>query len=1399
LVAGKVISRHNSNNSIAFDCLLQHNARLPATMPPQDNPSDLSTRRIPGDDTTKHILRRELAVSSQILAGVFAASPVGIVIQDESFRMLEANPAIASLLGYDIEEMLALGDPRCLIHADDLALLDGRRATLREWQDTRSDQAREVRYLHKSGRAIWCRLNSSLLAGPGGERRYLTMIEDITVRREHDDRVQSLLAEYQAMFEGIDVGIASFRDGCIVQCNAFSARMFGYETDEMIGQDTRVLFASDEEHAAMVKLNRERLLPNGTLNDECRMVTKDGREIWIRFSAKLIDLRRPEQGHISAFMDITPRKLQEQKLRRALAELQVIFGGLQVGITHTRDRIIMQCNEHFEKMLGYAPGELLGQGTRILYPNDADYAEGGRKLARESGIPCECVFVRKDGSQVWVLVTEHVLRPGHPQDGVVAAAVDISERKRQEQQLDALLLEQRLMLESMHVGIVYSRERVILRCNQYFEELFGYARGELAGKDTRALYHGDEAYAAVGRLMQDSAGKPYEQEFRTRDGATVWCYVSECPADADDPRKGFVSVFFDISDAKQRERELGAARREQELLYNMSLVGLILTRGGSIVRGNETLTRMLGYATGELDGEPVALFYASGEEYERISDVIAGQLREHGESRIEMTLMRKDGTQVWCDVQGRTVVPGRIEEGVLYAIMDITERREQRRKLQQALYDQEMIFDTALVGLAITRDGKIINANRMAGDIFGYAPRDLQGEPVDILFASATQYREALKEFQEMIEKNGFVHVETELVRKGGSAVWCEIHGRPMVTDRLADGMIYAVQDITLRKYQQAILDNALHQQELLFDLAVVGLLFLRDGCFVKVNRKLLAIFGYAREELLGQSVALIHPSEALSQQRMEAVWTSPSGREAVQECEFVRKDGTRFWGQMVGRAVNRTDPDQGAIVAIIDIDEQKRAVENLRSTQHFLDLILENLPVLVSVKDAVTRKFLRVNRAAERITGMPREQVVGKTLFELYPENTAKTLAEHDRTALDDTGSARVFEEEVEIPGGGKRVLHTRIVPVHDTDGALRYLLTVAEDMTEQIRVREALRDSEFQFQQFADTIDQFVYVADHAHERVHYLNHRYEEVWGADSLEFFADPASHLDNIHPNDLARVQARAAREKALQPTDEEFRIMHPEKGLRWVRLKTVPTRHSDGGTRTLGIIEDISARKQQEKARFDEAIQQRDALVREVHHRIKNNLQGVVGLLQHNAREHPEANEVLQTVAGQVQAIAQVHGLQVRSSGRLQCDAMLMAIFGNLQVLAEGKLAVDLDLVELARVSLTEGESVPLALIVNELLTNAIKHRIQGSGVHAKAGIEGGELVIRIANRGELPSGFDFREVASGASGLGLVKALLPRKGARIDYAQNGNTVAVTLQLAAPVIKIEAGEPSGAA
>jgi PAS domain S-box-containing protein len=218
------------------------------------------------------------------------------------------------------------------------------------------------------------------------------------------------------------------------------------------------------------------------------------------------------------------------------------------------------------------------------------------------------------------------------------------------------------------------------------------------------------------------------------------------------------------------------------------------------------------------------------------------------------------------------------------------------------------------------------------------------------------------------------------------------------------------------------------------------------------------------------------------------------------------------------------------------------------------------------------------------------------------------------------------------------------------------------------------------------------------------------------------------------------------------------------------------------------VATDVTEQRAAQEARFDAAIAQRDMLVKEVHHRIKNNLQGVAGLLQQIGQRKPEVAGPISEVVSQVQAIAQVYGLQVGESGPLQLVSVVEAITGSVQRTFGRAIRFSLSGPSAAQWMLPEAEAIPIALTLNELLTNAVKHSAAApeAEVACTLSCTETEVQVAIANEATLPAGFNLARIPGGVSGLGLVRALLPRRSASMALEQRGGQVVATVVLKAP-------------
>ena len=231
----------------------------------------------------------------------------------------------------------------------------------------------------------------------------------------------------------------------------------------------------------------------------------------------------------------------------------------------------------------------------------------------------------------------------------------------------------------------------------------------------------------------------------------------------------------------------------------------------------------------------------------------------------------------------------------------------------------------------------------------------------------------------------------------------------------------------------------------------------------------------------------------------------------------------------------------------------------------------------------------------------------------------------------------------------------------------------------------------------------------------------------------------------------------------------------------------------DGLPAVLSVFRDITERKRAEEQRLADARQQRDTLVREVHHRIKNNLQSVAGLLQRELGRFLELDPRLEAAISQVHAIAIVHGLQSRNPDEAIrfCDS----VSGICETMAElsGRpvlFHIEDEQTAFRPVRIENSEAVSVALVLNELILNAVKHSPPGSAAPtASLSADGSSAQLVIRNVLTTAPDFDIDTGAGLGTGLRLVRSLLPGRGAHLAYELDTENFMLTrLKLTAPVV-----------
>ena len=480
--------------------------------------------------------------------------------------------------------------------------------------------------------------------------------------------------------------------------------------------------------------------------------------------------------------------------------------------------------------------------------------------------------------------------------------------------------------------------------------------------------------------------------------------------------------------------------------------------------------------------------------------------------------------------------------------------------------------------------------------------------------------------------------------------------------------------------------------------------------------------------------------------------------------------------------------------VVTLDITEQEALARDRELQAERTRAILDS--VLVGIVTVGDGGIEWMNRSARRMFSGELADFVGSPMAVVATDEPDHPLrATHYLEALAD-GQAETFECRLRARDGRAFwVVGNAVVTGRQAHGS--QITFALLDIERRRQAEISIAQAQASLQRIIETAPLAIALFDASSLRVLRLNSM--------AAQFFGKHAAEMLGRTPDEcLAPDEAQALRDdlaQALDGTDVLRREQHRRDlgagagpgavdGLSSAAAERVwdtriVTIGAAADAQLLLVASDVTEQRVAENERYESAVLQREMLVKEVHHRIKNNLQGVAGLLQQTAVRRPEVAGLINEVVGQVQAIAQVHGLQVGVSGPLRLRPLLEAVTASVQRTFGRPITLELRGAAAHRFALPEAESIPTALTINELLTNAVKHGTPGPVV-CMLGCDDELVTIRIHNPGRLAEGFKLQQIAPGVSGLGLVRALLPRRTATLTLEQDGADVCAQVLLRPP-------------
>lgn len=771
-------------------------------------------------------------------------------------------------------------------------------------------------------------------------------------------------------------------------------------------------------------------------------------------------------------------------------------------------------------------------------------------------------------------------------------------------------------------------------------------------------------------------------------------------------------------------------------------------------------------------------------------DKMQQALREARRAEVRYAIQHPELGMRWLSTRVEPAVLASGKRTTSVVTLDITEQ-------QELLNELSTILESTTAGIAYIRGDKLVRCNLRFQVMLGLNGKPVAGRTAQELFGlhplAAKIAADTLKALSEGPTYETEFQVPHAARADPVAPQWYALSVRRTGTSKSHGEAIALLSDITRLKLQQRELEVLVRDRELMFNLSEVGIAFVRHNSIERANDALSSMSGYSVDELKRLPLRQLFIGNA-----PDAETTLRNRGRWMGEHPLRRRDGRLMWVQVSNRLVLANDPSAGFIASYVNVDARHRAEQAVVLQAERTRAILDS--VLVGIVTVGPGGIEWMNRSARRMFGADLVD------FMNLPISTVATPeSDHPfrRTQyLDELieGEAETFECRVKARDGREFwVVGNAVVTSSESSG--RQLTYALLDIERRRQAEARIAEAQASMQLIIEAAPLAIILWDAATLRVLQINTVAARLLNRTVVDCIG---LSLDEVCPPGMAAM-LRPDLHTALQgacPAQREYQI--PLEGeprtwdARYLPLATL----DQAPDKLLLVASDITEQQVAQQAKLDAAIQQREMLVREVHHRIKNNLQGVAGLLQQIAQRKPEVASVIFEVVGQVQAIAQVYGLQVGVTGPLRLVSVLEAIAGSVKRTFGRSLHFEAVGGAPGIWILPEAEAIPIALTVNELLTNAIKHsaHVPNTSVSCRFMADRADGVcIVIANTAQLPEGFQLARVPGGVSGLGLVRALMPRRSAQLTLEQAGTQVVATVSLSPPCISrwLEPTEPGG--
>jgi PAS domain S-box-containing protein len=706
---------------------------------------------------------------------------------------------------------------------------------------------------------------------------------------------------------------------------------------------------------------------------------------------------------------------------------------------------------------------------------------------------------------------------------------------------------------------------------------------------------------------------------------------------------------------------------------------------------------------------------------------------------------------------------------------------EKFRNIIEQSYDGFALFD---------EKGRITEWNPAQEHITGLKREDVLGRFMwDVTFQLVLEEHKT-PELHEIM-KNGMNKIcmtgkisgrtmghEMKIKRLDGTCRIVEIVDFPIQTDKGFIGSSIT-RDVTERKQIELALSESEKNFRAIAENASEGILIGTGdkGIHVYANQMATEITGYAKEELIKKSIAdLAHPDEL---NKLIAIYKSRITGKTVpstHETYIINKNNELVPVEITGaRTVWKGQPAD--LVLIRDIIQRKKAEKKLEQANIYnRNLIEVSLDPLVTI--GPEGKINDVNKATEKVTGHSREEIIGSDFSDYFTEPD-KARKGYEKVFKE--GFVRDYPLEIQHKNGHITPVLYNASVYQDEANRVVGVFAAARDITQLREAEEKLKSSQKRLKILFDYAPDSLFLLDLKGNLVD-CNLAVKEILGYGKEELIGKNFAKVDIIPRRQIPKLAAKLAKIALGNHPIEPIELDFTRKDGKLITMEMTAYLVNIQGQKLLFAIgRDTTERKQMEE-QISQSLEEKEMLLREIHHRVKNNLMVISSLLNLQSQyiKDEEALGIFKESQSRARSMAIIHERLYQSTDLKRIDfgeyiqTLAMELFRTYQ----GDPGLIKMKINVENLEIDINTTVPLGLIVNELVSNCLKHAFP-DGKKGDININfhkiNDEYVLKVCDTGVgFPEDLDFKKTES--LGLQLVTNLTGQIDGKIELDRSHGT-----------------------